>query len=41
MQLQDSGQASSKLQCDRCCGAIWSMIHSWYLCRGMKIYFVI
>lgn len=32
--LQNQPITTSKLFCDRCCGVIWSMIQSWYKCRG-------
>ncbi|XP_065341190.1 differentially expressed in FDCP 8 homolog A isoform X2 [Cloeon dipterum] len=32
MQLQDNNLNNTKLQCDRCCAAIWAMIHSWFRC---------
>ncbi|XP_059475079.1 differentially expressed in FDCP 8 homolog A isoform X2 [Neocloeon triangulifer] len=33
MQLQENNLHNTKLQCDRCCAAIWAMIHSWFRCR--------
>jgi hypothetical protein len=35
MQLQENYLSNIKLQCDRCCASIWTMIHSWYKCKGV------
>jgi hypothetical protein len=35
MQLQENDLSNIKLQCDRCCASIWTMIHSWYKCKGV------
>jgi len=32
--LQSQPTPTSKHHCDRCCGVIWSVVHSWYQCVG-------
>jgi len=32
--LQSQPTPTSKHHCDRCCGMIWGVVHSWYQCVG-------
>nr|CAD7196958.1 unnamed protein product [Timema douglasi] len=34
--LQTDREPTSKRHCDRCCGIIWSVVHSWYQCTGSR-----
>nr|CAD7404194.1 unnamed protein product [Timema poppensis] len=34
--LQTDREPTSKRHCDRCCGIIWSVVHSWYQCTDCK-----
>ena len=32
--IQSQPAPTAKHHCDRCCGVIWSVVHSWYQCVG-------
>lgn len=32
--IQSQPAPTTKYHCDRCCGVIWSVVHSWYQCVG-------
>lgn len=36
--LQSQPAPTTKHHCDRCCGVIWSVVHSWYQCVGQYCY---